>query len=93
MQRPRSRSTSHGTRFSCGERPAGQGQEGWTEAQARGSHWDRVELSLTDGDDVPGNNLVAGDGPPLAASVNLGESKVSSALGVQAHMVWGHPQS
>lgn len=32
--------------------------------------WSR--MGLTDGDDVPGNNLVAGNRPPLAASVDLG---------------------
>lgn len=30
-------------------------------------------MGLTDGDDIPWNNLVAGNGPPFSASVDLGQ--------------------
>ena len=39
-------------------------------------------LGLTDRDYVPGNNLIAGNGPPLPASVYLGGDGVPSVLGM-----------
>lgn len=72
MQRPRSSSTSHGTRFSWGERPARCRQESQPLATVRTSAWGGGESCLTDGHDVPRNNVIAGNRPPLSAAVDLG---------------------
>lgn len=58
----------------------GIGTSAWG-AERKGSHRDRPEARLTNGDDVSGDNLIAGDGPPLPAPVDLGRGEGPSALG------------
>lgn len=51
------------------------------------------EACLTDGDDVSGNNLIAGDGPPLPAAIDLGRGEAQLALGLTAGTMQAQPWS